>query len=93
MGFQVSGFRFRAFAATLAGKAAGLIEIETNEHRTLNVQHRILYSVNLNSDGFVKSPKTVMPDLIPVEDGISDRHPESIEITGFLLDSIRDLPE
>ncbi|MEA1947656.1 MAG: hypothetical protein U9N83_10200 [Thermodesulfobacteriota bacterium] len=28
-------------------------------------------------DGFVKSPNTVMPDLI--------RHPELIEITGFRL--------
>jgi len=28
-------------------------------------------------DGFVKSPKFVMPDLI--------RHPESTEITGFRL--------
>jgi hypothetical protein len=34
-----------------------------------------------------------MPDLIPAEDGIFDRHPELIEITGFLPDSIRDLPE
>jgi hypothetical protein len=31
-------------------------------------------------DGFVKSPKTVMPDLIPAKDGIFDRHPELIEI-------------
>jgi hypothetical protein len=30
-----------------------------------------------NFDGLVKSPKTVMPDLI--------RHPELIEITGFRL--------
>ena len=30
-----------------------------------------------NIDEFVKSPKTVMPDLI--------RHPKLIEITGFLL--------
>ena len=33
-------------------------------------------------DGLVKSPKFVMPDLIPVEDGIFDRHPESTVITG-----------
>jgi hypothetical protein len=26
-----------------------------------------------------------MPDLIPVEDGIFDRHPELVEITGFRL--------
>jgi len=39
----------------------------------------------INLDKLVKSPKTVMPDLI--------RHPEFIEITGFLSDSIRDLPE
>ena len=36
---------------------------------------------------------TVMPDLIPAEDGIFDRHPELIEINAFLPDSIRDLPE
>jgi len=36
-------------------------------------------------DEFVKSPKTVMPDLIPAEDGIFDRHPELVEITGFRL--------
>jgi hypothetical protein len=30
-----------------------------------------------NIEGFVKSPNTVMPDLI--------RHPELIEITGFRL--------
>jgi hypothetical protein len=28
----------------------------------------------------VKSPKPVMPDLIPAEYGIFDRHPEVIEI-------------
>jgi hypothetical protein len=40
---------------------------------------------DLGYDGFVKSPKTVMPDLIPAKDGIFDRHPELIEITGFRL--------
>ena len=40
---------------------------------------------NLSIDGFVKSTKTVMPDLIPAKDGIFDRHPELIEITGFRL--------
>jgi hypothetical protein len=38
-----------------------------------------------------------MPDLIPAKDGIFDRHPEHLESrfggTGFLPDSIRDLPE
>jgi len=34
-----------------------------------------------------------MPDLIPAKDGIFDRNPEHIEITGFLPDAIRDLPE
>jgi len=38
---------------------------EKDEHRTSNV------------NGFVKSPNTVMPDLI--------RHPELIENTGFRL--------
>ena len=33
--------------------------------------------VRFNVDSFVKSPKTVMPDLI--------RHPEVIEFTGFRL--------
>jgi hypothetical protein len=39
----------------------------------------------LNVDGFVKNPKTVMPDLITAKNGIFDRHPEPIEITGFAL--------
>ena len=34
-------------------------------------------------DGLVKSPKTVMPDLIPADHGICDRHPEVIGFTGF----------
>jgi hypothetical protein len=34
-----------------------------------------------------------MPDLILAKTGIFDRHPEVIEFTGFLLGSIRDLPE
>ena len=34
-------------AQSPAQKTADLIEKETNEHRTLNVQHRIMYSVNL----------------------------------------------
>ncbi|MBW1775463.1 MAG: hypothetical protein JRJ82_21675 [Deltaproteobacteria bacterium] len=38
-----------------------------------------------NSDGFVESPKTVMPDSIPAEDEIFDRHPEVIKSTGFRL--------
>ena len=32
--------RFQVSAQPLGKKAAGLIEKETNEHRTLNVQHR-----------------------------------------------------
>jgi len=38
-------------------------------------------------DGLVKSPKTVMRDLIPAKVGIFDRHPKLIEITGFRLSS------
>jgi hypothetical protein len=34
-------------APPLAKKTASLIEKETNEHRTSNVQHRIMYAVNL----------------------------------------------
>jgi hypothetical protein len=55
--------------------------------------HGQLQSKPLKIDGFVKSSKTVMPDLIPAKNGIFDRHPESIEITGFLPDPIRDPPE
>ena len=40
---------------------------------------------NFNIDKVVKNPKTVMPDLIPAEDGIFDRHPEAVEFTGFRL--------
>ncbi len=39
----------------------------------------------LKNDGFVNSPKTVMPDLIPAEVGIFDRHPELIEISCIWL--------
>jgi hypothetical protein len=38
-----------------------------------------------NFDSPVKSLKSVMPDLIPAEDGIFDRHPELVENTGFRL--------
>jgi hypothetical protein len=34
-------------STALACKSASLIEKETDEHRTLNVQHRIMNSVNL----------------------------------------------
>jgi hypothetical protein len=34
---------------------------------------------------FLKSFQIVMPDLIPAEVGIFDRHPEPIEFTGFRL--------
>jgi hypothetical protein len=34
-----------------------------------------------------------MRDVIPDKVGIFDRHPGRIEITGFLPDLIRDLPE
>jgi hypothetical protein len=53
----------------------------------------LLFFDEIKTDGFVISPKTVMPDLIPVKNGIFDRHPEPNEITGFLPDSIRDPPE
>jgi hypothetical protein len=36
-------------------------------------------------DSLVKSPRIVMPDLIPAKDGIFDRHPQHIEFTGFRL--------
>jgi len=36
-------------------------------------------------DNLIKSPKTVMPDLIPADHGICDRHPEVIEFSGFRL--------
>jgi hypothetical protein len=42
---------------------------------TLTIDFLFLYVLNL--DGLVKSPKTVMPDLI--------RHPEVIGFTGFRL--------
>ncbi len=43
------GFRCRVSGVSQppAAEEANLIREETNEHRTLNVQHRILYSVNL----------------------------------------------
>jgi hypothetical protein len=40
---------------------------------------------NLNPDDFAKGLQTVMPDWI--------RHPECMKMTGFLPDSIRDLPK
>ena len=51
LGFCVVGSGFRSSkvqgsATPLAAETAGLIEEETNEHRTLNVQHRIMNSVN-----------------------------------------------
>ncbi|MBC8460315.1 MAG: hypothetical protein H8D67_20205 [Deltaproteobacteria bacterium] len=38
-----------------------------------------------NIDNPVKSIEIVMPDFIPADHGICDRHPERIEITGFRL--------
>jgi hypothetical protein len=37
---ETDGFRFQVSAPPLAAEAASLIEEETNEHRTSNVQHR-----------------------------------------------------
>jgi hypothetical protein len=37
---MVSGVRFQCSAQALAAAAISLIEKETNEHRTSNVQHR-----------------------------------------------------
>jgi len=36
-------------------------------------------------DNLAKSLEIVMPDLIPADHGICDRHPERIELTGFRL--------
>jgi hypothetical protein len=47
----------------MPGESGGFAK--KNEHRTSN------------ADGFVKSPRIVMPDLI--------RHPEQAEFTGFRL--------
>jgi len=84
-----------ALRATPHGLGLGLSHADYNlalPHLLGHAQRRRLRRV-LIIDGFVKSPKFVMPDLIPAEDGIFDRHPESTEITGFLPDLIRDLPE
>jgi hypothetical protein len=40
-------YRCQVPAQPPAKTTAGLIKKETNEHRTLNVEHRILYSINL----------------------------------------------
>jgi len=45
----------------------------------------LLLNAGWNINGFVKSPPLVMPDLIPAEDGIFDRHPELTGITEFRL--------
>jgi hypothetical protein len=41
------GFRYHVSAWPLAAEEVSLIEKEINEHRTSNVQHRVMYSVNL----------------------------------------------
>jgi hypothetical protein len=50
-GFKGSGFRVQRFrvlgSALPAKKTAGQIDKETNEHRTSNVQHRIMDYVSL----------------------------------------------
>jgi hypothetical protein len=50
-----------------------------NEYRISNKEFRIMkfFPSIFSIDGLVKSPKTVMPDLI--------RHPEVIGFTGFRL--------
>jgi len=58
-----------------------MTEIQNYKHK-----HDLNKNVSiLCFDGFVKSTKFVMPDLIPAEDGIFDRHPEAFEFTGFRL--------
>jgi hypothetical protein len=47
---EVLGSEILGSAQPLAAEAASLIGQETNEHRTLNVQHRIMNSVNLKKD-------------------------------------------
>jgi hypothetical protein len=49
---QLYQFEFcKLHISTASGKkAASLIGQETNEHPTLNIQHRIMYSVNLIID-------------------------------------------
>ncbi len=49
-GSKVQGSRVQGLAQPPAKKTAGLIENETNEHRTSNVQHRIMYSVYFKKD-------------------------------------------
>ena len=45
----VLGSEVQGFSPSAGGEAASPIEKETYEHRTLNVRHRIRYSVNLNN--------------------------------------------
>jgi hypothetical protein len=51
----------------------------------LYYKQAIKYFFTFNFDELVKSLEIVMPDLIPADHGICDRHPERIEFTGFRL--------
>jgi hypothetical protein len=63
-GAELSGWATNSIKSEICrARAEGLLK--KNEHRTSN------------ADGFVKSPRIVMPDLI--------RHPEQAEFTGFRL--------
>jgi hypothetical protein len=78
-------------SSTQPTKNCALSQIRYHDRNPTNL------SRSVNIDSSVINPRTVMPDLIPAKDGIFDRHPERIESrpggTGFLPDSIRDLPE
>ena len=52
--------RFQVSAQPLGKKAAGLIEKETNEHRTLNVQHRTSNECILS---IIKRLRTALPSF------------------------------
>ena len=63
-------------------------DIPYNEHfgdKKEDIGPKNTYFLDVNLDNPVKSLEIVMPDLIPADHGICDRHPERIEITGFRL--------
>jgi len=59
------------------GKAPGLLRLRLATASLLAMTGEKTFYEAVNFDNLVKSPKTVMPDLI--------RHPEVIEFTGFRL--------
>jgi hypothetical protein len=59
----------------------------TRRRKYISTLHILLIRLS-NYDEIVKNLQIVILDVIPAKDGIFDRHPEHIELTGLRLEYI-----